>query len=258
MPPSTYAATVPAVLAEQLRRDASRPLVTFYDDATGERVELSVVTYANWVAKTAGLLQDELELERGGTVLLDLPPHWLGPVWLGAAWTVGLTVAVDPADAGSADLVVCGPGSLERHAAGAAPVVALSLLPMGARFATPLPGGVLDYGVVVWGQPDSFLPLDPPSADDPAWRDGATVATQAELVAEARATPWSAPATRLLTDADPRSRPGVSALLGPLVSGGGTVWVANADPARWDHHAETEQATARFRVGGPSGQPPRS
>ena len=52
--------TFPAALAGQLRTDAARPLVTFYDDATGERVELSVTTYANWVAKTAGLVQDEL------------------------------------------------------------------------------------------------------------------------------------------------------------------------------------------------------
>jgi uncharacterized protein (TIGR03089 family) len=45
-----------AVLADLLRRDPGRPLVTFYDDATGERVELSVATYANWVAKTSSLL----------------------------------------------------------------------------------------------------------------------------------------------------------------------------------------------------------
>ena len=30
-------------------------------------------------------------------------------------------------------------------------------------------------------------------------------------------------------------------------TGGGTVWVAHPDPERWDHHAETEQATARLR-----------
>ncbi len=41
------------VLTRQLRADSGRPLVTFYDDATGERVELSVTTYANWVAKAA-------------------------------------------------------------------------------------------------------------------------------------------------------------------------------------------------------------
>ena len=47
------ASTFPVLLAELLRADAGRPLVTFYDDATGERVELSVATYANWVAKTS-------------------------------------------------------------------------------------------------------------------------------------------------------------------------------------------------------------
>ena len=89
MPPPSAAADVRRALEHQLRLDGSRPLVTFYDDATGERVELSVVTYANWVAKTAGLLEDELMIERGCTALLDLPTHWLGPVWLGALWSLG-------------------------------------------------------------------------------------------------------------------------------------------------------------------------
>jgi uncharacterized protein (TIGR03089 family) len=246
MSPSTFS----AVLAEQLRRDPSRPLVTFYDDATGERVELSVVTYANWVAKTAGLLQDELELERGGTVLVDLPTHWLAPVWLGAAWSLGLAVtpAVPHAAASpTADLVVCGPEGLERHATADRPVVALSLLPMGARFKGPLPGGVLDYGVVIWGQPDSFFPVDGPSGDDVAWRAGNDSATQTELLEAAAAAATSAPGTRLLTDADPCSPAGLEHLLGPLLGGGGTVWVAHPDPEQWDHHTRSEQATIQVR-----------
>ncbi|NDU76176.1 TIGR03089 family protein, partial [Actinomadura sp. DSM 109109] len=40
--------------------DPSRPLVTFYDDAAGERVELSARTFDNWVAKTANFLVDGL------------------------------------------------------------------------------------------------------------------------------------------------------------------------------------------------------
>ena len=96
------------VLARQLRGDSSRPLITFYDDATGERVELSVTTYANWVAKTASLLVEEHELERGQSLCVDLPPHWLGPVFLGAAWAAGLVVAGPEDDA--PDAVVCGPG----------------------------------------------------------------------------------------------------------------------------------------------------
>src|SRR4051812_50052050 len=75
--------TFPTALAAILRTGATRPLVTFYDDASGERVELSVATYANWVAKTAGLLQDELDLVRGGLGLVGLPTHRLGAGWVG-------------------------------------------------------------------------------------------------------------------------------------------------------------------------------
>src|SRR3954465_1076748 len=103
--------TSPAALAALLGREPARPLVTFYDDASGERVELSVTTYANWVAKTAGLFQDELDLTRADTVRIDLPTHWVGPVFLGAAWTLGLEVTT-----GEADLVVCGPADVERYA----------------------------------------------------------------------------------------------------------------------------------------------
>jgi len=74
--------TFAEVLTTQLRRDPGRPLLTFYDHATDERVELSVTTYANWVAKASGLLVEEGELERGMTLRLDLPPHWLSVVFL--------------------------------------------------------------------------------------------------------------------------------------------------------------------------------
>ena len=48
--------TFSALLATQLRHEPGRPLLTWYDERTGERVELSVTTYANWVAQTASLL----------------------------------------------------------------------------------------------------------------------------------------------------------------------------------------------------------
>ncbi|MFC6345537.1 TIGR03089 family protein, partial [Nocardioides hankookensis] len=102
------------VLARQLRTDPGSPLVTFYDEATGERVELSTTTYANWVAKTASLLVEEHDLERGQRLVVDLPTHWLGTVFLGAAWSVGLVV-VGPDD-GDPDAVVCGPASVARWA----------------------------------------------------------------------------------------------------------------------------------------------
>src|SRR5688500_10233097 len=108
--------TFDAVLTSVLKQDPGRPLVTFYDDATGERVELSRITYANWVSKAASLLVDEHDLTRGDTIRLDLPPHWLGPVFLGAAWTAGLVVS----DTDDPMAVVCGPDSVRRWAERAA------------------------------------------------------------------------------------------------------------------------------------------
>lgn len=239
--------TFPALLADHVRRGGSRPLVSFYDDASGERVELSVVTYANWVAKTAGLIQDELGLERGEVVLVDLPTHWLGPVWLGAAWTVGLAVATDRSAVAEPDLVVCGPDGLQRHDAADVPVVALSLLPMGARFREPLPPGYVDFGLVVWGQPDAFSAYDEPRGDDAAWVGTSGTRSQADLLAEAAAGDLGALGTRLLTDVNPCSDEGLAAFLGPLAAGAGTVWVAHPDPDGWDRRAEAEQATRLLR-----------
>src|SRR5215218_902097 len=68
--------TLDRLLTAALRADPSGPFLTFYDDATGERVELSLTSLENWVAKTANLLVDELDLEPGEPVAVDLPPHW--------------------------------------------------------------------------------------------------------------------------------------------------------------------------------------
>ncbi len=234
--PSTFA----ALLAAQTRpgADPGRPLVTWYGAQPGERVELSVTSWANWVAKTASLLQEELDVERGDRVLLDLPTHWLGPVWLGACWALGaVAVAADHPDPCAA-LVVCGPAGLAEHAAGPVPVVATSLAPLGTRFTEPLPAGVVDLGEVVWGQPDAFAPWDAPVPDDPAWSDAEGTLTQAEVVA-LRVDHETGP-LRLATAQDPLTRAGLARLVQPLATGGGSVWVS--DPAALDGVADTERA----------------
>ena len=48
-----------ALLDPLLARDPMGPRITYYDDATGERIELSTVTLANWAAKTANLLRED-------------------------------------------------------------------------------------------------------------------------------------------------------------------------------------------------------
>ena len=80
-----------ALFATLLAEQPSRPFVTFYDDATGERVELSARSLANWVAKTHFLLLDELGLGVGDTALVALPADWITvPILLGC-WSAGLS-----------------------------------------------------------------------------------------------------------------------------------------------------------------------
>lgn len=235
--------TFSTVLDRLLRADPGRPLVTFYDESTGERVELSVATYANWVAKASSLLVEEHDLERGMRLRIDLPAHWLGTVFLGAAWRVGLVVTDDDAP----DAVVCGPDSVEAWAGRAAelPVLACSLLPLGVRFADPLPAGVHDVGVEVWSQPDSFAPWDPPADDDPAVALGDLVLAQAELW-----DPPAAPVTdgggRVLSEANPASPPGLPSFTEPLRDGGSVVLVVHAGAERLEAIAASERVTRRF------------
>jgi uncharacterized protein (TIGR03089 family) len=245
MPPST----IPELMTGLLRGDTARPLLTFYDDATGERVELSVATFANWVAKTASLAQEELDVEPGDLVVVDLPTHWLGAVWLLAAWTAGYRISTDPASATRAGLVVCGPASLDRHGTLAAtvPVAALSLRPLGGRFTTPLPLGMVDFGAVVLAQPDVFSPITPPDPDAAALESGGRTWTQRELLAEAAEDPLVGTGDRLLTGVNPCSAEGAITVTSVLLRSASMVLVANAEPGSWELREQQERATAQRR-----------
>ena len=83
--------TSPEALFDRLlRTDPSVPLLTFYDDSTGERAELSAKSLGNWVAKTHFLLLDALGLSVGEQAAVRLPVHWLAaPILLGC-WFAGL------------------------------------------------------------------------------------------------------------------------------------------------------------------------
>jgi uncharacterized protein (TIGR03089 family) len=74
-----------------------RPLLTFYDDGRGERVELSYKTFDNWVRKVANLLVDELGVEQGERVATVTGPHWQASAVHFACWRIGAcAVPIDP------------------------------------------------------------------------------------------------------------------------------------------------------------------
>jgi uncharacterized protein (TIGR03089 family) len=238
--------TFPLVLAGLLARDPGRPLVTFYDDTTGERTELSVTTYANWVAKVASLLVDELEVEHGSRLRVDLPVHWLAPVVLGAAWAAGLEVVWE----GEADAVVTGPDGVDRWAAEASrvPVVASALLPLARRFPEALPAGVHDLGVEVWSQPDAYVAWPAPADGDPA----VAGVTQAELWRAAAAGIQITDGGRLLSETSPASPSGLASFTEPLARSGSMVLVTHTSEEKRERIAADERVTARFDPGQPA------
>ena len=245
-------ATFSDLLARRIGEDPGRPLVTYYDLETGERVELSVTTYANWVAKTASLLADEHDLERGATLRVDLPAHWLGPVFLGAAWLLGLAVTVRD----EPDAVVTGPDDVDRWAPYAAriPVLACALLPMGVRFTDPLPAGVHDVGVEVWSQPDGYSPFDPPRGTDLATQGVTGGLTHDELWSQAAVGSSLADGGRLLAVANPASPSGLASFVEPFARSGSVVLVSAPsqlsggplDVGRLERIAADERCTDRF------------
>lgn len=218
------ASTLPELFATAVRRDGGRPFVTFYDDASGERIELSYATTANWVAKTANLLVDELDLEPDETVSVHLPPHWLGVVWALSAWSAGAALSAAP---GAIALIGPGDGTRGRRA-----TVATALLPLGGRFREPLPAGVLDYGAEVYNHPDVFVPVQPPAADGPAYDE----ATHAELIAAAEPIDQ-----RVLTTADLTARDGIGILVGVVAGAGSLVLCRNLDAAALDRRVADEK-----------------
>ncbi|WP_069884100.1 TIGR03089 family protein [Streptomyces luteocolor] len=212
------------LLRSALASDPGRPLVTFYDDATGERVELSVATFANWVAKTANLLQGDLAAEPGDRAVLLLPAHWQTAVWLLACASVGVVADVggDPA---SADLVVSGPDSLEAARACSGERVALALRPLGGRFPQP-PAGFADYAVEVPGQGDRFAPYAPVDPDETALVVDGVELTGAELVERARSDAGRlgvGPGGRVLSGLPYSAWDGLSGGLYAALAAGGSV-----------------------------------
>lgn len=233
------------LLRRELAAEPSRPLVTFYDDATGERVELSVKTFDNWVAKTANLLVDGIGADTGARVALALPVHWQTAVWLYACWAAGM-VAV-PVDDGEipedVDVVAAGPGRLEAALAAtkatAAEVVGLSLHALGAPLAE-CPPYVTDYAVEVRGHGDHFAAAT--DDDAPAVEVAGETLTGAELVAAGEATPHGA---RVLTTVSYATRDGlINGLTGPLGSHGSAIICQNLEVTRLNQRITVEHVTA--------------
>jgi uncharacterized protein (TIGR03089 family) len=227
-----------AILDPMLRADPVGPRITYYDDASGERIELSAVTLANWAAKTGNLLRDELGAGPASRIAILLPAHWQTAAVLFGAWWIGAEAVLDDP---SADIALCTAERLDEAdtAVSGGEVAVLSLDPFG-RPAPDLPVGVTDYATAVRVHGDQIVPERVPGP-----------ALAGRSVDEVLAACETSAATRGLTSKDrvlsSASWTGPSELVDGLLAimavGASLVQVANPDPATLQRRIETEKVT---------------
>lgn len=248
----------PARLLAARPGDPARPAVTYLDAASGERTELSARTLDNWVAKTAHLLVDDLDLGPGASIGLRLPPHWQGLVWLLACLTVRAEVVIGPSE--HLDLVVTGPadgaavpGAGAPPDGGAGPDgaghVALALRPLAVP-GPPPPRGIVDYDREVRAHGDHFVPSGAGDPHASVLRSPSRSWTSAELgeAVRGRAARWSlTPEDRVATGAGTGSVDEVVGGLAVLATGGALVLVRPGANPRPDGNLRPD--------GNPSGSP---
>jgi uncharacterized protein (TIGR03089 family) len=226
-----------AILDPILRADPVGPRITYYDDASGERIELSAVTLANWAAKTGNLLRDELGAGPSSRIAILLPAHWQTAAALFGVWWIGAEAVLS----GDADVALCTAERMDEADALAAggEVAVLSLDPFG-KPAPDLPFGVTDYATAVRVHGDQIVPERRPGP-----------ALAGRSVAEILADCENSAATRGLTAADrvlssaSWSEPAelVGGLLAIMAVGASLVQVANPDSAALQRRIETEKVT---------------
>jgi uncharacterized protein (TIGR03089 family) len=231
-----------AAVLDPLLAVASAPRITYYDDATGERIELSTVTLANWAAKTGNLLRDELGATTGTRVAIVLPPHWqtLGVV-LGV-WYIGAEVVLGRDDC---DVAFCTADRMDEADAAVGPageVVVLSLDAFG-RPVPDLPFGVTDYATSVRAHGDQIIAEQRPG---PALNGRSVAETLAAAATSAAAQSLTA-ASRALSS-KPWDTPDemIDNALSVLVAGGSLVQVAHPDPETQARRVASEKVTAEL------------
>jgi uncharacterized protein (TIGR03089 family) len=232
------ATTPEAQFADLLRTDTSRPFVTYYDEDTDERTELSIKSLANWVVKTHHLLTTELGLGVGDSALVLLPAHWISvPVLLGCL-SAGLAIA----DEGPADVAFVTPATL-ASAADVADVYAIDPGAAAAGFGAAAPLPAHDYVTSVRPHEDKWPSVQLVGGPDDPCTPGRTRAEVAALAAASGLPPGARLlTTRSWTSADDW----IDAVLAPVAASGSVVIVANcADEAVIDRRRQQERVTVR-------------
>lgn len=225
-----------------LAAEPARPFVTYYDEASGERSELSAKSLANWVAKTHHLLGDELGLGVGDTALLALPAHWISvPILLGCL-TAGLALTDDPGD--DAAVAFVSPESATA-AARALDVYAVAPAAAAVGLRDAPPEGVNDYVSAVRPQADKWPSVQLVAGDADPCLPGRSRAQVSALAAERARTLGLETRGRLLSTRNwSGATDWIDTVLAPLAVGGSVVLVRNCtDDTVLRRRVEQERVT---------------
>jgi len=226
-----------AILDPLMASDPAGPRITYYDDATGERIELSTATLVNWAAKTGNLLRDEMGAGPDTRVAVLLPAHWQTASVLFGIWWIGAEVVTG----GQADVALCTAPRLGEadDAVGVGEIAVLSLDPFG-KPVPDLPVGVTDYATAVRVHGDQILPERHPGAA----LDGRSVADVLSGAQTSAAAQGLTADDRVLSTADWTDADELTAnLLAVFAIGASLVQVANQDAAAVDRRRQTEKIT---------------
>lgn len=235
--------------------DPGAALITYYDDATGERTELSAAALGGLVARTANLLTEGCGLGPGSRAALLLPPHWQTAAVLMGCWTAGLPVAfhsaalaglprlgadaVEPYDATFVSLVRL--NDILEDVPAATHRFVLGLAAAGRPLEQP-PADYRDYAAETGAYGDDLRRYDPPRAYASASPDGTTFGQWGQIAQELAAIRGLRPGDRVLVDAAENEHP-VKWLLAPLSVGASVVLCANLDPAAVPSRTAAERVT---------------
>jgi uncharacterized protein (TIGR03089 family) len=242
-PSARAVATFPRAAAAGL----DQPLLTYYDDATGERTELSAAQLSGWASRTAGLLHDGCGLAHGDRVAVLLPPHWQTAAVLLGAWSAGLAVSFRLA--ATAGLVGCEPFDAVfvsstrlddwlEDVPEAPHRFVLGLAQVPAR----VPDGYRDFIAEVGRYSDALPAYAPLHRDFAATVDGTTFREWGGLGQALAERLDLYPGDRLLIDAGEHEHP-VTWLLAPLAAGASVVLCANLDPSAVEARVAAEHVT---------------
>lgn len=148
------------LLSHLLALDPASPRLTVYNESTGARLDFSAITLDNWASKVGNMLLEELDLEEGSTIAIDLPVSWQTAVIVLGALATGVDVEfVSDTAPDSVDAVFTSLEQFSRHE-GHSDVLIVSDDPFGRGIVESggeLPNGAIDFGPTVRFYGDQFF-----------------------------------------------------------------------------------------------------